>query len=148
MNPQNAMVGMQGGAVGAPLGNRAGGNNEILNTYIYDHLCRLKLWDLARSFYQSCPINIDKTKKEANGDDGMDQDSKDGVPRPEDLPIAQLPPHYSENSFLFDWWSQFWDVFGAARGKNSSPMSQQFLNHNMVSSLLYSDHDESMLTFR
>lgn len=133
MNPQSAMVGMQGGAVGAPLGSPAG-NHEMLNTYIYDHLCKLRLWGLARSFYQSCPIKVDKTKKEMNGDGGMDTDSKDGGPRPDDLPIPNIGHHYSENSFLFDWWSQFWDVYGTARGKGN-PMSQQYYAHNMVSRL-------------
>jgi hypothetical protein len=134
MNPQNTMV-MQGGAVGAPMGSGSNQNEEMLNTYIYDHLCRLKLWDLARSFHQSCPIKAEKTKKEMNGDDGMDTDSKDGPPRPDDLPVPNIGHHYSQNSFLFDWWSQFWDVYGTARGKPVGGMTAQFYAHNMVSSL-------------
>lgn len=130
MNPQSAMVGMQGGAVGAPRNSSDQSSHEMLNTYIYDHLCKMKLWDLARSFQQSCPIKIDKTKREMNGDD-MDTDSKDGVPRPEDLPIPNIGQHYSDNSFLYDWWSQFWDVYGTARGKGNA-MNQQYYNHNMV----------------
>lgn len=138
MNPQNAMVGIQGGAVGAPMANSANidaGNHERLNTYIYDHLCRMKLWDLARSFYQSCPIQISKTKKEMNGDDGMDTDSKDGAQRPEDLPIPSIGHHHSENSFLFDWWCQFWDVYAASR-KSGSDIARQYYTHNMVGSLV------------
>ena len=103
----------------------------MLNTYIYDHLCKLKLWDLARSFYHSCPIKADKTKKEMNGDDGADADSKDGVPRPEDLPLPNIGHHFSDNSFLFDWWCQFWDVYAAARQKGS-PMYQSYYGHNVV----------------
>jgi hypothetical protein len=135
MNPQTAM-GMQGGAVGAATGSPAANNNfyeEKLNTYIYDHLLRQKHWDLARSFYQSCPIDTSKTKKEMNGDGGMDTDSKDGISRPDDLPEPNIGPHHSENSFLFDWWSQFWDVFHTARNRGP-PTSTQYYAHNMVGS--------------
>jgi hypothetical protein len=135
------MVGMTGGAVGVPMGNQAGvhssanANHEQLNTYIYDHLCKLKLFDLARQFQQVCPIKElpKQTKKETNGDSDMDLDSKDDIKRPDDLPIPNVGAHFSENSFLFDWWCQFWDIYGSLRTKGSNnPVSQQYLQHNMV----------------
>jgi hypothetical protein len=135
MNTPGTMAGMTGGAVGAPLGPQVA-TQEQLNTYIYDHLCRQKLYDLARQFVQVCPIKVDKTKKEMNGDDGMDMDSKDDIKRPDDLPIASIPPHYSETSFLYDWWCQFWDMYGTIRTRGNNPMAQQYLAHNMVSESL------------
>ncbi|KIW08841.1 hypothetical protein, variant 1 [Verruconis gallopava] len=141
MNTPGSMVGMTGGAVGAPVGSQVGAPNaansneyhERLNTYIYDHLLKQKLYDLARQFASSCPIKAEpEPKKEMNGDDGMDMSSKDDIKRPDDLPVPNIPPHFSENSFLFDWWCQFWDIFGAYRGKGQNALSQNYLQHTMT----------------
>lgn len=108
--------------------------SKRLNTYIFGHLIHLRHFELARQFEQVCPIKtLDRPKKEMNGDSDMDMDSKDGLKRPDDLPIPDLPDNHSENSFLHDWWSQFWDIYGAAR-KNigGSQMAENYLNHNSV----------------
>lgn len=146
MNTPGAMVGMTGGAVGAPMGSPAHAavaQHEQLNTYIYDHLCKLKLYDLARQFVVLCPIKVDaKTKKEMNGDSDMDMDAKDEK-RPDDLPVPNIGPHFSENSFLFDWWCQFWDIYGSLRHKGNNALNTQYLQHNIVS-----DRSTAQLTYR
>jgi len=38
-----------------------------------------------------------------------------------------VPEHHSENSFLYDWWSQFWDIYATARNKGSNQTSQEYL---------------------
>jgi hypothetical protein len=138
--PGAAMVSMTGGAVDVPMGNPADAHlarnqsQQLLNTYIYDYLCKLKRYELARQFVRECPIKIEQeTKKEMNGDDGMDMDSKDNIKRPHDLPVPNIGHHFSENSFLFDWWCQFWDIYGTVRNKGNNPASQQYLQHNIVS---------------
>jgi hypothetical protein len=144
--PGGSMVTMnntaQGGPVGsAPMINQAAARQQQdqeserrLNTYIFDYLCKNHHYDLARSFSQHCPINRANGKPKANGvDDSMDADSKEDAKRPIDLPYPNIPHHPSENAFLYDWWCQFWDIFGAARNRGGAPNTETYLHHNMVS---------------
>lgn len=128
MNVQANVAAMNaaGGAVGPPPAMDQGpmrshfGDNEHkrLNTYIYDYLLKMEKFDVARTFHQHCQINTKPgpSPGRVNGvDDGMDTDSKDSVmKKPADLPLPDLPPMSDNNtSFLYDWWCQFWDVYGA-----------------------------------
>ena len=144
-----AVMNAAGGAVGpAPIMNQAVGRAHFepdeqkrLNTYIYDYLLKLEKFDLARTFQQQCQIAIKQSTspgRGVNGVDDMDTDSKDAVlKRPADLPIPELPG-LSDNTtcFLYEWWCQFWDVYGA-RSKISAAKANvvtlEYLQYNYVS---------------
>jgi len=109
-----------------------------LNTYIYDYFLRNGMFDCARALYQHDPTM--KVIKESpgrpnGGDDGDDADSKDEVDkqRPDDLPRSDVPRECPESCFLFEWWSLFWDMFNAQRGKGQSQNVLQYVNHTQVS---------------
>ncbi|QDS70968.1 hypothetical protein FKW77_007290 [Venturia effusa] len=145
--PGGSMVTMnnntaQGGPVSATMINQVSARQRAdeqaerrLNTYIFDYLCRSHHYDLARAFSESLPIQTLAGKPRANGvDDSMDTEIKDDQPkRPDGLPYPDIPVHASENAFLYDWWCQFWDIFGAARQKTpgQAPITEQYLHHNM-----------------
>ena len=123
-----AMAGMNaqmGGPVeGTPvMGNMphptAENPRNLMNTYIYDYFLRNNHFRLARCMIDSdIKVNLDHSTKRSpgsrnvNGVDGMDPEEKD-------LPLPALPSEQCvENSFLMDWWCQFWDIYGAARERN------------------------------
>ena len=135
-----------GGPVGGPVMNQAGSRQQMmgkedqkrLNTYIYDYMLKNEQFDLARAFYKQFPINqhagppkSSPGKRELNGVDDMDTDSKDSK-RPADLPEPNIPPQADGSCFLYDWWCQFWDIFGARNNRSSPPNTADYLNHNMV----------------
>jgi hypothetical protein len=151
MNAPGGMVTMNtstGGPVGAPMVNNVAArqqqsaqDQERLNTYIYDYLCKCEHYDIARQFLEKCQVKTTNTKPSPSGQNGlddMDTDSKGGHKRPPNLPYPEIPPHHSENAFLYDWWCQFWDIFGAARrprnpNTGNGTNSESYLTHNMVS---------------
>ncbi|KAF1955379.1 hypothetical protein CC80DRAFT_93127 [Byssothecium circinans] len=102
---------------------------DQLNTYIYDYFIRSDQPRLARMMIDSgLKLKLSGTQKvtsgsaNTNGVDAMDQDSK------EELPAPELPPNQmSENSFLMDWWVQFWDIFSASRGNPNK--GAQYTSH-------------------
>src|ERR1700760_3269844 len=112
-----------GGPVGGPMPPQ-GGSQELLqlHTYIYDHLLKLKHYDLARNFLSKCEImKKEPGKDQSNGANA----SKNGLDtKPSDLPEAGVPDHPGDNSFLQEWWATFWDFYAAARRRNSTPMMQ------------------------
>ncbi|EOD49654.1 putative camp-dependent protein kinase pathway protein [Neofusicoccum parvum UCRNP2] len=138
-----AAMQQQGGPVGGtPLMQASGarGSNDpqtMLNTYIYDYFLKNHQWDLARQVKEMLVINTGAAPKPSpggrnvNGVDDMDTDSKDEMhKRPDDLPPAAVPSDPSENSFLFDWWTQFWDIFNAQRQRSKPGSAQlQYLAH-------------------
>jgi hypothetical protein len=138
--PGGGMVAMNTAAAINQTANRQQADQEQerrLNTYIFDYLCNKNLYDLARNFSLQCPINPAGSKPRHQGvngaDDSMDTDSKEDVKRPTDLPYPNIPHHPSENAFLYDWWVQFWDIFGAARRAGTpNPNTESYLHHNMV----------------
>ena len=152
--PQMNMAGMAaaGGPVGgmAPQINNATRRNaeatettRMLNTYIYDYLLKNGHTDLARTWVNAdIPMNLNPPTKTSPGranvngvDDAMDTDSKDDIrhKRPDDLPVPQCPSPDGPNSFLHDWWCQFWDVYNAHREKRTTPAATAYLTHNLVS---------------
>lgn len=141
-----AVMNAAGGAVGpVPVMNQGPGRTHFendmqkrLNTYIYDYLCKMEKFDLARSFQQQCEINVKSPSpgRGVNGvDDAMDTDSKDSVKRPADLPLPDMPAYSGDNStcFLYDWWCQFWDVFMAKRSKSQGTATVAYLHQTYVS---------------
>jgi len=145
MATMNSVGGPMGGAP-ANHGDARGGSNHdqqhLLNTYIYDYLLKNQKYDLARSFQIELTINSVSSMKESPGhrdvngvNDNMDTDSKDGIhKRPNDLPIPQIPTYASDNSFLYDWWCQFWDIYSAQRDRGRPGNAGPYLAHNIVRS--------------
>lgn len=150
MNPMNAMGGgpvgggnpmMNNGTAGGPRPANVADNavRAQLNTYIYDYFCRHGMWDCARALMNSDqPIRMEKTSP-GRRDDNMNgnedgDDSKDDMEpkRPNDLPAPVLPDASPESCFLFDWWSLFWDMFNAQRGKADGRGVQQYVTHTQV----------------
>jgi hypothetical protein len=89
---------------------------EQLNTYIYDYFLRNNHGRLARAMVE-CDMKMSTTPptktspgNKQNGMDPMDDDSVTGLPNPL-LPEKQM----ADNSFLLDWWVQFWDIFQASK---------------------------------
>lgn len=117
-----------------------------LNTYIYDYFLKRGYHDCARTLYQdeNVPMNTTQTPKshpnrresEMNGvdGDGMTGDSKDDVKFkiPDDLPRPYLNGETQQTSFLFDWFSLFWDIFWAQRKKQRSNDAMQYIQHTQV----------------
>jgi hypothetical protein len=110
---------------------------EQLNTYIYDYFLRNNHKQAARAMLESNDMKMStgppqKTSpnNRQNGIDSMDQDS-------DNFPTPQLPPNQmADNSFLLDWWVQFWDIYQATKTRpNNGPQSkgQQYINHTRVS---------------
>lgn len=135
------MAAMNNGANGATPRPQSD-NDEYktrLNTYIYDYLLKNGEYDCARSLLGSSLKCMTKQagakKREA---DTMDTDSKDDIDlkKPADLP---LPNHIldanTENSFLLDWFTLFWEIFLAPRNNKPArlnPNAVQYTNHIRV----------------
>lgn len=107
-----------------------------LNTYIYDYMLKNERYDLARQFIKSFEIlkgdGVKQSPGRANGADDMDADSKEDVKKPADLPEPNIP--HMEGSFLYDWWCQFWDIFGAHRQNGTkNSITQEYIQGNIVS---------------
>ena len=116
-----------------------------LNTYIYEYFIMNEMYECARALIKSNqPINLMKDspgqQRDANGNpvDGAGpddmEDSKEGIDmkRPDDLPAPNLPRESSQSCFLFEWWSLFWDMFNAQRGKSESANAQRYANYTQV----------------
>ena len=146
-----AGMGSVGGPVGGPVGGSVNAPNMMstgsndpayharqLNTYIYDYFLKNGHFELARMVNSKLDTTNPDVKRsprrDVNGvNDGMDDDSKDSIHKiPDDLPRPKLPSTGNDNSFLLDWWSQFWDVFSAQRNRIKGP-AQVYLQHSHVS---------------
>ncbi|KAF2180336.1 hypothetical protein K469DRAFT_692859 [Zopfia rhizophila CBS 207.26] len=132
-----AMAGMN--AAGGPVGGTQMMANPPLpqqedmsaklNTYIYDYFLRNNNVRLAKMMIDcDLKMNLNPDVKPSpsgrnmNGVDAMD-DLKDDLPSPR-VPVNQS----AGNSFLLDWWCQFWDIFSTARQKNGGKgQSQQYM---------------------
>ena len=145
-NPQMAaqMAAMNGGPVdGTPvMGNMphpgAKGTNqdprERLNTYIYDYLLRNNHFKAAQALIDTNlkmslgPPQKLSPKTRANGVDSMEEPPREDMPSPS-LPQNQM----ADNSFLLDWWVQFWDIYHAAKSRGSpGNKGTQYIAHTRV----------------
>jgi hypothetical protein len=132
---------MRGPVDGTPtMGNMArpgadpkGDPRNLMNTYIYDYFLRNHHYRLAKVMVESnMPMNTtggtkpSPDSRNVNGVDTMDSDEKDSLPRP------QLPPTQRvENSFLMDWWCQFWDIYSASRNQGTA-VGKNYSQHTRV----------------
>ncbi|KAI4943588.1 hypothetical protein J4E91_009225 [Alternaria rosae] len=100
---------------------------EKLNTYIYDYFLRNRHHTLARAMLE-CDLKLNTEKASPNNKPNGASD----LDMPDDLPLPLMPPgQAADNSFLLDWWVQFWDIFAAARGAGGGPKNAaQYLGHN------------------
>lgn len=129
-----AMNASNGSLDGTPImGNMANPNKrgvildprEQLNTYIYDYFIRNDHYDLARAMANSENLKMNTVPKSSpnNRPNGMGS-----MGEYDDLPTPQLPPNQAaDNSFLLDWWVQFWDIWGALRGRATK--GTQYIQH-------------------
>jgi hypothetical protein len=130
MQNQNMATMMAMNAAGGPVGGAPVMNNNRmsqetdsrtqLNTYIYDYFLKNKHTTLARAMLDN-EMKMNLTQKPSpsgrNDMNGLDDpNSTEGLPAPR-IPENQA----AENSFLLDWWQQFWDIFSAARTKSQGP---------------------------
>ncbi|KAH8723163.1 hypothetical protein GQ44DRAFT_774218 [Phaeosphaeriaceae sp. PMI808] len=138
MAAQMAAMNANGGPVeGTPMmGNMAHGKRmnpdprEQLNTYIYDYFLRNNHVQVARSMLDSGlklstgPPPKLSPKNRPNGID-MDDGTADEMPTPQ-LPQNQM----ADNSFLLDWWIQFWDIYQATKSRANTPSKgAQYITH-------------------
>lgn len=147
-NQQMAMAGMNANVGGPVDGTPVMGNmprpankdamdpRNLMNTYIYDYFIRNKHYGLAKSMVESeIPINLQGGKpspngRNVNGVDAMDENERNSLPDP------VLPPGQRvDNSFLMDWWLQFWDIYSANRGRPTK--SAQYSQHARVRLILF-----------
>lgn len=167
MNPGNvnmANLGAMGGPVGGapmPMMNngavapQAGLRSQIsetqrtlLNTYIYEYFLRFSMYDCARALVNSDhQVNVirDGTK---NGDgDAMDADNKDDIEGkiPDDLPAPRLPSSVDGTSFLHDWFSLFWEMYQAQRGRPGNAAVHQYVNHTQSQSRMKQNQQQQEL---
>ncbi|KAF2493984.1 hypothetical protein BU16DRAFT_540518 [Lophium mytilinum] len=157
------MVGMNtaGGPVGGTptMNNRRNlpmdDANKQLNTYIYEYLLKNSHYQTARLFKEEAPVKLKSGQKgnpngrALNGVDALDTDSKaNGLQgRPDDLELPDVPENQlTDNSFLLDWWYQFWELFGAARGRGGTPSAHNYLNHTRAATQVRNDQQNRMLT--
>lgn len=110
---------------------------EQLNTYIYDYFLRNNHNRLARAMVEcdmkmsTSPPQKPSPSSKPNGIDAMDDDSSSGLPLPL-LPKNQM----ADNSFLLDWWVQFWDIYQATKDRSGTPSKgAQYITHTRVSIL-------------
>jgi hypothetical protein len=109
---------------------------EQLNTYIYDYFLRNNHFIAARSMLESNlklhtgPPQKLSPKNRPNGVDSMEEGSADELPSPR-LPQNQM----ADNSFLLDWWVQFWDIYEATKNRGNGPSKgTQYIAHTRVRS--------------
>ncbi|KAH0543006.1 hypothetical protein FGG08_002614 [Glutinoglossum americanum] len=128
-----------------------------LNTYIYDYFLKNGLYSCAKSLLNSNVAlktvsdgsnqrTSPNMRRDEHGNvlgNGVDEnamdasDTKDGVnaKRPDDLPDAKVPQDCPSNSFLFDWWCVFWEMFGAQQrrgNRNGEGTAMAYMQHTQV----------------
>lgn len=150
--PVGAPMGMMNNSAVVPQpGPRPGpASNQLemrglLNTYIYEYFLRYEMFDCARTILNSDylvkvhPKDGLAGRRDENGnlvgnglgDDPMDTDSKADMDskRPDDLPAPVVPMPSPDSCFLFDWFTLFWEMFYAQKGKGPNVHVNQYVNH-------------------
>lgn len=130
---------------GAPRSEPVASQEQLyqqLNTCIYDYFLKRGHFDIARALLQDDSVklttqqHVKTSPGQANGVDNDTAmiDGKDGekLKIPDDLPAAGVPMD-SQQSFLFDWFSVFWDIFLASRKKSNNSTVNQFITQVRVS---------------
>lgn len=86
---------------------------KTLNAYIYDFLLKSNHNDTAISFYNEADIVED-----GNRPIRMNPDVH--------VPPAFIPKFNTKQSYLFEWWLIFWDVFNSKSNRDGSALSQHY----------------------
>ncbi|CAL9737663.1 hypothetical protein MOSE0_M05468 [Monosporozyma servazzii] len=86
---------------------------EVLNAYIYDFLLKSKHNDTANSFYNEANIVEDGNRPIRVVPDVH-------------VPPAFIPKFNTKQSYLFEWWLIFWDVFNSKSNRDGSALSQNY----------------------
>lgn len=98
---------------------------QLLNTYIYDFLVKNKLPQTAKTFVNEADIS---SQEENSGNSNTSPTSPGFLQYQKDnnLPIVKVTMD-APQSFLFEWWQVFWDVFQAKNNnKQSSQVAMQY----------------------
>ncbi|KAF5016581.1 hypothetical protein F66182_11695, partial [Fusarium sp. NRRL 66182] len=107
-----------------------------LNTFIYDYFLKRGQFDVARMLLNDDNIKLDTddAKSSPNHMNGVDGDTSmgdtkdDKIRIPDDFPRPRVPMD-SGNSFLYEWFSLFWDIFAAQRKRPPmNQMAQAYVN--------------------
>lgn len=152
--PVGAPMPMMGAGAGVPPQGGArqlqadDGGRTLLNTYIYEYFLRYGMFECARAILNNDPqVKVQKDgaggrRRDDNGNllgngvdgDPMDTDSKDDAEpkRPDDLPAPQVPTPLPDSCFLYEWFSLFWDMLSAQKGKGSNTQVNQYVNITQV----------------
>ncbi|KFA67139.1 hypothetical protein S40285_07292 [Stachybotrys chlorohalonatus IBT 40285] len=159
INPQAANAANPGANASAPRQQPSLDQRSIFNTYIYEYYLRYGMYDCARALLASeAPVYVadrDATARRRDengnaingaGDDPMDTDSKEDLDSklPEDLPSPKLPMATSE-SFLYEWFCIFWDIYTAQRTKGSTGMVSQYVAHTQQQNRLKQNQQQELL---
>ena len=151
INPANnvgpAMTAMKNGANGAtprPVSD-ADRDTEYktkLNTYVYDYFLRNDQYEVARAMINSkMPLLTKNRRQNGMDENSMDADTKDDLEamKQHDLPFPdQIGDASSDNSFLLDWFSLFWDIFFSPRNRGAkNPHAVQYMDHSRVSQIYF-----------
>ena len=141
------------GNMNAALPMQRGTEKTLLNTYIYEYFLKNEMFECAKSLLSEAEVSTiqgsnsrrqspsRRQKHDADGnllngiDENMDTDRKEdgeGGDRRDDLPLPKVPAECPGGSFLFDWWSLFWDIFGARTSKQGSMAAMTYLNSTQV----------------
>ncbi|KAF1851532.1 uncharacterized protein K460DRAFT_373522 [Cucurbitaria berberidis CBS 394.84] len=103
---------------------------EQLNTYIYDYFLRNSHFRLARTMLDSelkmstGPPPKTSPNNRPNGIDSIEDEELASFPAPQ-LPANQM----ADNSFLLDWWVQFWDIYQATKTRTGPSKGTQYIQH-------------------
>jgi hypothetical protein len=125
-----------------------------LNTCIYDYFLKRGQFDVARMLLndENIKLDTDDAKSSPNHMNGVDGDTSMGDTKdekiriPDDFPRPRVPMD-SGNSFLYEWFSLFWDIFAAQRKRPPmNQMAQAYVNSSQVRFLSHYSCDLIMLT--
>lgn len=142
-----AMNANNGAVDGTPImrnmaqpGGKGTDPTEKLNTYIYDYFLRNKHIGLARAMLE-CDMKMATEKASPNNK----MNGADAIEQIDDLPLPSLPPNQvADNSFLLDWWVQFWDIYTATKPRSTASKNAiQYVSHNRVCHQLTRPHSDT-----
>lgn len=96
-------------------------SKQLLNAYVYDFLIKNKLSQTAKIFINEAELPVIKHDKSNKNSPLISNPStpKDNLPN---LSMVMDTPQ----SFLFEWWQIFWDVFQAKNNVNNTNKNSQF----------------------
>ncbi|KAI9777544.1 MAG: hypothetical protein M1839_008838 [Geoglossum umbratile] len=140
--------------------------SALLNTYIYDYFLKNGLHNCARTLLNSnVPLKVVSdsrisllVRRDADGNvigNGVDDNAMDTAgskddgnsKRPDDLPDAKVPPDCPTNSFLFDWWCVFWEMYAVQRrtSRDGGGTAMAYMQHTQAQQRIRQEQQRLML---